>query len=54
MLKHVLEWIGLKQKLDAQEYHPPLTTEGDLYWCMIGENVGIEVSGKSILFTHDP
>jgi mRNA interferase MazF len=51
-MKRFLEWIGLKQKLDVKVHNPPLITEGDLYWCMIGENVGVEVSGKSDLFTR--
>ena len=31
---------------------PPLITEGDLWWCAVGENVGIEVNGKSKDFTR--
>ena len=52
MVKQFLEWIGIKQKLDAREHQPPLITEGDLWWCAVGENVGIEVSGKSKDFTR--
>ena len=44
--------MGIKQKLDAHEHQPPLITEGDLWWCAIGENVGIEVAGKSTDFTR--
>lgn len=51
-MKSFFEWIGIKQKLDNYEYQPPLTTEGDLWWCAIGENVGIEVDGKSHDFTR--
>jgi mRNA interferase MazF len=29
-----------------------IITEGDLWWCAIGENVGIEVNGKSKDFTR--
>ena len=47
-----LAWIGVKQKLDAHEYNPPLITEGDLWWCAIGENVGIESAGKGRNFTR--
>jgi hypothetical protein len=49
--KRFLEWIGVKQKLDAHDYNPPLVNEGDL-WCAIGENVGIETSGKGENFTR--
>lgn len=51
-MKRFLEWIGLKQKLDVHDYLPPLISEGDLWWCAVGENVGIEVSGKSMNFTR--
>ncbi|MBI3442584.1 MAG: type II toxin-antitoxin system PemK/MazF family toxin [Candidatus Sungbacteria bacterium] len=51
-MKKFLEWIGVKQKIDEREHEPPLTTEGDFWWCAIGENVGIEVAGKSKDFTR--
>ena len=31
---------------------PPLVSEGDLWWCATGENVGVEVGGKSKNFTR--
>jgi mRNA interferase MazF len=51
-VKRFLEWIGVKQKLDANDYQPPLVKEGELWWCAIGENVGIETSGKGKNFTR--
>jgi mRNA interferase MazF len=51
-IKRFLQWIGIKQKLDANDFHPPLVNEGDLWWCSIGENVGVEVSGKGVNFTR--
>jgi mRNA interferase MazF len=51
-VKRFLEWIGIKQKLDAHDYNPPLVSESDLWWCAIGENVGIETSGKGRNFTR--
>lgn len=51
-MKRFLAWIGIKQKLDGHEYRPPLITEGDLWWCAVGENVGVEVGGKSKNFTR--
>ena len=51
-VKRFIEWIGTKQKLDAHEYNPPLVSEGDLWWCAIGENIGIEISGKGENFTR--
>jgi mRNA interferase MazF len=51
-MKRFLEWIGIKQNLDDREHQPPLISEGDLWWCAVGENVGIEVNGKSKDFTR--
>ena len=51
-MKRFLEWIGIKQKLDMKDYQPPFITEGDLWWCAVGENVGIEINGKSADFTR--
>jgi|SRR3989338_1861472 len=51
-MKRFLEWIGIKQKLDAHDYNPPLISEGDLWWCAVGENVGVEVGGKNERFTR--
>jgi mRNA interferase MazF len=51
-VKRFLEWIGVKQQLDANNYNPPLISEGDLWWCAIGENVGVEISGKGQNFTR--
>src|SRR3989344_3332864 len=51
-IKRFLEWIGVKKKLDEHEYNPPLVSEGDMWWCAIGENVGIEAGGKSGNFTR--
>ena len=51
-VKRFLEWIGVKERLDSHDYNPPLVNEGDLWWCAIGENVGIETSGKGQGFTR--
>ena len=45
-------WIGVKRSLAVREHEPPLMREGDLWWCAVGENVGIEVNGKSRDFTR--
>ena len=52
MLKRFLEWIGLKEKLHHTEHQPPLFKEGEVWWCYIGENVGVEVNGKGKQFTR--
>ncbi len=51
-VKRFLEWIGLKQNLDALHFKPPYVNEGDIWWVSIGENVGSEISGKSKLFSR--
>ena len=52
MIKKFLEWIRLKEKLHINNYEPPLFKEGEVWWCYIGENVGVEVNGKSKNFTR--
>ena len=52
MLKRFLEWIGLKEKLHTADNKPPLFKEGEIWWCAIGENVGIEVNGKGKPFSR--
>ena len=51
-IKRFLEWIGLKEKLDAKLSKAPYVSEGDIWWASIGENVGFEINGKSNLFTR--
>jgi mRNA interferase MazF len=51
-MKRFLEWIRLKHKLDASERRPPFISEGDLWWCSIGKNVGVETYGKDRRFTR--
>ena len=41
----------MKQKLSEREHEPPFLREGELWWCGVRENVGIEVS-KSRDFTR--
>ena len=51
-VKRFLEWIKLKEKLHESEYKIPLFKEGEVWWCALGENVGIEMNGKSKDFTR--
>ncbi len=51
LIKKFCNWIQIKQKLDATDYNPPFIRVGDLWWCSIGENVGVEVNGKGRNFT---
>ena len=52
MLKKFLEWIGLKERLHSQEHLPPFFKEGEVWWCYVGENIGVETNGKSGQFTR--
>jgi mRNA interferase MazF len=51
-IKRFAEWLSFKQRLDNQSHVPPLFKEGEVWWCFIGENVGVEISGKGDLFTR--
>ena len=52
MIKKFFEWIGLKERLHTHNYQPPFFKEGEVWWCYLGENVGIEINGKSDKFTR--
>lgn len=49
--KHFAEWIVAKSDLHDKAVVSNIK-EGDIYWCVIGENVGMEINGKSETFTH--
>lgn len=49
--KHFEEWIKLKEKLHFGASAPQIS-EGDIWWCGIGENVGVEINGKSDRFSR--
>ena len=49
--KHFKKWIGLKENLHFNAKTPQIL-EGEVWWCSLGENVGIEINGKSARFTR--
>lgn len=49
--KRFEEWIGLKKKIHFSARIPRIR-EGEIWWCSLGENVGIEINGKSSRFTR--
>ena len=51
-IKKFKEWIGLKEKLDTIDSKPVLFNEGEVWWCSVGENIGVEVSGKEKGFSR--
>lgn len=52
MIKNFLEWIGLKEKIHSKNSIPLYFNEGEIWWCAVGENVGIEINGKGKLFSR--
>jgi hypothetical protein len=52
MIKRFLEWIRLKERLHSSIYLSPLFNEAEIWWCAIGENIGVEINGKSKHFTR--
>ncbi len=49
--KRFTEWIGLKTKLHRIG-RLPVIKEGEIWWCAIGENIGVEINGKSKVFSR--
>ena len=52
IIKRFLEWIGLKEKLHMAKYEPPFFKDGEIWWCAVGENMGVEVNGKGVMFSR--
>ena len=52
IVKRFLEWIKLKEKLHSGTYNPPLFKQQEVWWCSLGENIGTEINGKSMLFSR--
>jgi mRNA interferase MazF len=49
-IKRFPEWIQVKSDLDKKDHLPPLFKEREVWWCSVGENVGVEISGKGAFF----
>ena len=49
--KHFKEWIKVKETKHFENV-PRTIREGEVWWCAIGENVGIEINGKSETFAR--
>ena len=50
-IKRFDEWIRIKEKIHYGKSAPRIS-EGDIWWCGCGENVGIEINGKSGRFSR--
>ncbi|MBR2837075.1 type II toxin-antitoxin system PemK/MazF family toxin [Candidatus Saccharibacteria bacterium] len=44
-------WVILKEKLHNTR-QPRTISEGDVWWCAVGENIGVEICGKGNLFAR--
>ena len=51
VIKNFDDWIDLKKKLHYNAKKPRIL-EGEIWWCSFGENVGVEINGKSARFTR--
>ena len=52
MIKKFLEWIGLKEKIHTDSVGPLYYNEGEIWWCAVGQNVGIEINGEGKMFSR--
>ena len=48
--KRFPDWIPIKSYLDRKGNMQPLFREREIWWCSVGENVGMEISGKGAFF----
>ena len=49
--KNFGEWMGLKEKIHNSNRVPAIK-EGEIWWCAMGENVGVEINGKNGVFSR--
>ena len=52
MEKRFPEWIQLKKELHESNKDAHLVSEGEIWWASVGENIGLEISGKSKYFSR--
>ena len=45
------EWIKLKERIHFRKSAPRIS-EGDIWWCSCGKNVGVEINGKNGQFSR--
>ncbi|MBQ6449441.1 type II toxin-antitoxin system PemK/MazF family toxin [bacterium] len=46
------KWNLLKYKLDTSTRHTRYFREREVWWCAFGENIGVEINGKSQFFSR--
>ena len=50
--KRFATWMWVKHDLHESNHIPPLFKEGEVWWCHLGENMGVEINGKGNEFTR--
>lgn len=45
------DWNSIKKKLHSSNNLPNFS-EGEIWWCGVGKNIGVEVNGKSKVFSR--
>lgn len=45
------DWSELKKCLNSK-VHFPRISEGDVWWCSMGKNIGVEINGKNEKFSR--
>ena len=50
-LKDFDSWIEIKKDMELLEKMPTIK-EGEVWWCGVGANVGVEISGKGCRFSR--
>lgn len=50
MIKHFIDWIITKIIIDKKERKDIIINEYQVFWCLLGENVGDEENGKGEIF----
>ncbi len=46
-IKDFFGWIKKKESINIKNHKPPMVSEGDIWWCRVGLNIGTEIYGKS-------
>ncbi len=52
MRKRFLDWSVLKNTIHVSASTPTYFKEGEVWWCSIGENIGVEINGKGNGFSR--
>ena len=51
MDKEFDNWNNVKKRISLKANLPPIK-EGEVWWCAIGKNLGVEIDGKSWQFSR--